>query len=175
MTGSQATKTLTATALFAALHAVFSDVHPAGDQIVQTGHQANHKGLPGWVGRRACAGHVATYTATQYAAAAAVCKALGWRVPWTALAVGHIGVNATTHYLLDRRAPLRKLMSKLGKASYMEWGTVQRGLDKHGEPIIDPGGGPGTAVMELDQASHRIVGLVSSLLTALIVVHTNRI
>ena len=37
--------------------------HEVMDHWGQTDHQATHKGLPGWPGRRACAAHVAVYTA----------------------------------------------------------------------------------------------------------------
>lgn len=38
--------------------------HTVADHWVQTDAQARNKGLPGWPGRRACAAHVASYTAT---------------------------------------------------------------------------------------------------------------
>lgn len=37
--------------------------HGVGDYWAQTDHQASHKALPGWAGRRVCAAHVATLTA----------------------------------------------------------------------------------------------------------------
>jgi hypothetical protein len=80
--GQQAVKAL---ALFAAVQATFSDVHPFCDQIVQNGDDAINKGRPGWVGRKACARHVATYSAGQFIAAAGVTRALGFRASWSGL------------------------------------------------------------------------------------------
>ena len=55
---------MTAAAIFAAVSAAYAAGHWAGDYWVQTHRQACAKGAPGWPGRRACAAHVATYTAT---------------------------------------------------------------------------------------------------------------
>lgn len=44
-----------ALALFAAVQATFSDVHPFCDQFVQNSQDAVNKGKPGWIGRKACA------------------------------------------------------------------------------------------------------------------------
>jgi hypothetical protein len=38
--------------------------HQVADHWIQTQHQADTKGCPGWPGRIACAAHVASYTAT---------------------------------------------------------------------------------------------------------------
>src|SRR5213076_3280582 len=65
-------RAVTALALFGALQATFSDVHPYCDQVVQNNQDAANKGKPGWVGRRACARHVATYSAGQLIAAVGV-------------------------------------------------------------------------------------------------------
>ncbi|UKD50813.1 hypothetical protein L3Q65_00525 (plasmid) [Amycolatopsis sp. FU40] len=170
MNGERVAKAL---ALFAAVQATFSDVHPFCDQILQNGDDAIDKGKPGWVGRKACARHVASYSAGQLVAAAGVTRALGFRAPLTGLLAG-TAVNAITHYVIDRREPLKKFLvsdraRKLrlvgaGKAGYLAHATAQRGEQPDGTPIVDEGG-PGTALMECDQAAHRLISVFASLTT----------
>ncbi|GAA3831669.1 hypothetical protein GCM10022380_57790 [Amycolatopsis tucumanensis] len=147
-------------ALFGALQAVFSDVHPYCDQILQSSEDATKKGLSGREGAKHCARHVATYTAGQTVASVAVTSVLGYRLPLRALAAG-TAVNAVTHYVIDRREPFKRfLRSKfVGKGGYLAHATVQRR-----EGVVDEGG-PGTALMEMDQAAHRLIGVAASLLT----------
>jgi hypothetical protein len=96
--------------------------HQAGDYWVQTSAQAARKGLPGWPGRRACAAHVATHTATL-----AAFLALAWwwltlplSLPW--MAAG-LGVSAATHYFADRRTPLERLCGRTGGGGFYRAGT----------------------------------------------------
>ncbi|GAA1208906.1 hypothetical protein [Prauserella alba] len=147
-------------ALFAALQATFSDVHPYCDQILQSSVDAQGKARPGREGAKHCARHVATYTAGQAAAGWAVTRVLGHRVPVRAWLTGH-ALNAATHYVIDRREPLKKfLRSKaIGKGGYLDHATVQRR-----DGVIDEGG-PGTALMEMDQAAHRLISVAASLVT----------
>lgn len=145
-------------ALFAALQATFADVHPFCDQWLQSSADAAGKGLPGPEGARHCARHVAGYSAGQLAAAVAVTRALGVRVPLAALLAG-TAVNAVTHYAIDRREPLKKAARVLGKGGYLKHATVQRRPGQVDES------GPGTALMELDQAAHRAIGVLASLVT----------
>lgn len=134
-----------ALALFGALHAVWSDVHPVCDQIVQRGRDAQAKGEPGPAGRAAAARHVASYTVGQVLAAELVTRGLGYQVPARAMVTGHL-INAGTHYVIDRRKPLLRILRNrlVDKASYLEHATVQR---RPG--VVDPGG-PGTALFELN-------------------------
>lgn len=147
-------------ALFAALQATFSDVHPYCDQVLQSSADAAGKGLPGRAGARHCARHVATYTAGQAVASLAVTRVLGQRLPLRAWLAGQ-AMNAVTHYVIDRREPLKKfLRSKvIGKGGYLDHATVQRR-----EGVVDEGG-PGTALMEMDQAAHRLISVAASLAT----------
>jgi hypothetical protein len=156
-------RNLRALALFAALHATFADIHPACDQIIQSSADAIGKGGPGWTGRRHCARHVTTYTAGQTVAAVAVTRALGYRMPVRALAAG-MAVNAVTHYAIDRRGPFIRFMRRVGRGGYLDHATVQRR-----EGVVDTAG-PGTALMELDQAAHRLIGVAASLLTAVMAI-----
>jgi hypothetical protein len=95
--------------------------HQVGDYWVQSDTQAADKGRPGWTGRLACAEHVATYTATQTLSLVLACAVLA--VP---LSVVHVtagmALSAATHYLADRREPLRKLAAALGKGPFWDRG-----------------------------------------------------
>jgi hypothetical protein len=139
---------IASTATFAAVFIALAAAHGIGDHWVQNTHQAGHKGDPGWPGRRACAAHVATYTATQ-----AVALLLTWAVLGVPLApagfAAALAVSAVTHYIADRRTPLRRLAALTGKAAYLEQATVVRAA---GGPAVDTG--PGTALFHLDQSLH---------------------
>jgi hypothetical protein len=169
-------RTLRGLALFAALETTFADVHPFCDQIVQNSDDAMNKGKPGHLGRAACARHVATYSLVQYAAALGVTSALGYRVPTSSLLAG-TALNAITHYVIDRRAPLKRFLRSglIGRGGYLDHAHVFRPIpgkaglrDVHGHrlDVRDDEGGPGTALMELDQAAHRVIGVAAALLTA---------
>lgn len=99
--------------VYALLHAG----HEVGDHLVQTDHQANHKGEPGWEGRWACIKHIATLTATQGAFLAFGCLTTGERLSGHRIAAG-LAVNAVTHYAADRRdhGVLPKLAKKFAWA-----------------------------------------------------------
>lgn len=169
MSRAPLTRDVRALALFATLQAVFSDVHPFCDQILQTGSDAEKKGAPGLAGAYHCARHVASYTAGQTIAAIIVTRALGYRVPDRALAAGVL-INAATHYVIDRREPfIRFLRSRWpGKGGYLDHATVQRR-----EGVVDESG-PGTALMEMDQAAHRLIGVAASLVTTCLAVASGR-
>ncbi|PZG16498.1 transcriptional regulator [Micromonospora craterilacus] len=113
-------------AVFVALYAG----HQIGDFWAQTQRQANRKGLPGWAGRAACASHVCTYTAAQLVALVALFLVAGW---WPNLwqMVAGLAVSAGTHYIADRRAPLRWLADRLRKnAAWLEQGGGLLHLDQ---------------------------------------------
>jgi hypothetical protein len=172
-------------ALFGALLASFDALHPLCDQWVQSSKDAAAKGLHGtelvyrdgtpvaenpWHngptrtasahGRRAVTRHVASYTAVQLLAAAGVTRAFGIRVPVKALLAG-AAINAGTHAILDRRDPLIWLAGKAGKGGYIKHATVVR---KAGHDTAELSG-PGTALMELDQAAHRAIGFAAAAVT----------
>jgi hypothetical protein len=89
-------------ARFAAVYAVLTASHEVADHWVQRDAEATVKGEPGPRGARACAIHVATYTATQAAALLAANRAFGLRLtPGRALA--GLAVSALTHYVADRQ------------------------------------------------------------------------
>ncbi|MFI1890400.1 hypothetical protein [Streptomyces jumonjinensis] len=66
-------------------------------------------------GRRACAWHVTTYTATQAAVVVAGARVLGIRLHPGALAAA-LTISAATHYAADRRVP-EGLLESLAKAT----------------------------------------------------------
>jgi hypothetical protein len=122
--------------------------HQVGDYWIQTSAQALGKGEPGWEGRRACLGHVATYTATQGAFLGAALAVTGLRVsPWRAAA--GLAVSAATHYFADRRKPLREVAERTGKAGF--W---------------DSGEGLASGAAHMDQAWHWGFIFTSALVTA---------
>lgn len=145
---------------FLIIAAALSAAHEVGDQWVQTGHQAYTKGEPGRRGRLACAAHVATYSATGVAAVLAASRWLGVPMKGRALAAG-IAVNALTHYMADRRTPLRRLAALAGNEDYLACSTVVR---SPGADAVDTG--PGTALFHLDQSWHYAWIFISALVAA---------
>lgn len=178
-------------ALLGALAAVFGEMHPLLDQWAQRAADAASKGLhgghmvyrdgtpvgtetggghagkavmtAGQLGRRAAARHAACYTAGQVAAAIAVTRVLGYRIPARALLAG-AAVNALTHAVIDRRDPLLWLAARAGKGGYIDHCAAVR-MSADGKLTTEVSG-PGTALMELDQALHRAIGVAAALVTA---------
>jgi hypothetical protein len=173
-------------ALFAGLLTTFGELHPLCDQWVQNSQDASRKGDHGdhlvyrdgtpvgqetddrtgqptmtasALGRRSVARHVASYTAVQVAATVAVTRTLGYRLPARPLLAG-AAINAATHAIIDRREPLLWLAGKAGKRGYVDHCTAVRKPGAAAELS-----GPGTALMELDQALHRAIGVGAAAVT----------
>jgi len=144
-------------AIYAAVQSAHLAVHPFGDFILQTDRQARRKGDED--GQLACLAHVGSYSVAQLLVSLAVTRGLGVKVSLRALLVG-AAVNATTHYVVDRRKPMWKLLELLRKDVYVKSATVQR------KPGVVHDTGPGTAFMECDQATHKLVSVLASLMTA---------
>jgi hypothetical protein len=124
------TAIISAVATVAAASAALGAAHTVADHWIQTQRQADRKGLPGWPGRLACAAHVATYTATALVAL----LALAWRTGLT-LSPAHVAaglaVSAVSHYVADRRAPLRWAADRLGKnPAWLERGGGLYAMDQ---------------------------------------------
>lgn len=122
---------------FTAAAAALLIAHPVGDYMVQTPHQATHKGLKGpdsWCGWWNAFKHAATYSLTLFLAVWGVLSALGWNGSVGTLALV-IAANGVTHMVIDRRWTL-------------EW--FARTVLRKG-PWID--NDPG-ALAHLDQAAH---------------------
>lgn len=143
---------LTAVALEAA--------HQVGDHWLQTCGQACHKGDPGSAGARACAGHVASYTAAGVLTVTGAAHWLGIPLATRWLTVG-LAANAATHYLADRRVPLRRIAGWLGRRGYIEHVTVVRTPRGKADET-----GPGTGLFHLDQSWHHAWIFVAALLAA---------
>lgn len=135
--------------------------HWVGDHWIQTQYQAVEKGGDGWRARIACVSHVTTYTLTQVVLVTAVVLAL--HVPihfgWT---VAGLGVSAVTHYVADRREPLRRIARLFGSGPYLAFATVVRKLDAEEHDAT----GPGTALFHMDQTWHLAWCFVASLVMA---------
>jgi len=113
---------------FAATYAALTASHEVADHWVQIDAQATAKGTPGAEGVRACAAHVATYTATQAAALVAADRLLGLRLDWRRAAAG-LAVSAVTHYVADRQGGhwrdeeprgVVKLAASTGKSTWLQ-------------------------------------------------------
>lgn len=137
-------------AVFAALFAA----HMVADHWVQTSAQARDKSLPGWPGRLACLAHVATYLITQALALGAL-VALGANLhpAWT---LAGLAVSGVTHYVADRRVPLRRLAEMVGRGEFWVVGTPAAGQ----APCL------GTGAYALDQSWHIGWIFVSALVIA---------
>ena len=132
-------------AVFAAIFAALYAAHQVADHWVQTQHQADTKGQPGWPGRRACADHVASYTATSIFALYLVAWRTGIHLDDMRVGAG-LAVSAVSHYLADRRTPLARLAGWLGSGRFYQLGAPRPGRDDN--PSL------GTGAYALDQSWH---------------------
>ena len=130
---------------FAAVFAVLFVAHQVADHWGQTCHQAAHKGLPGWIGRLACARHVGSYTLICAGFLVTLSAWTGWRPSPTHLVVG-LTISAVTHYIADRRVPLRRLADWAGLGAFFSLGTPRPG--RADNPSL------GTGAYALDQSWH---------------------
>jgi hypothetical protein len=119
--------------------------HEVGDHWIQTSDQAQTKGRADQAGRRACAIHVTTLTATHGIALAAGAIATRDRLAPGRVAAG-LAVIAVTHYWADRRTTLAGLADRCGKGEYYRLGAPRPGHDD--APHV------GTGAFHLDQAWH---------------------
>lgn len=121
--------------------------HHLGDYWIQTHTQARTKGERTPAGRRACAAHVATYTAGSVLTVAGASAALDLRLSWRSQLLAQV-ISAGTHYWLDRRWTvdgLARILDPLtGKSTYLAEG---------GAPL-------------LDQSAHLVCLAVASLVAA---------
>ncbi|MDJ0466077.1 hypothetical protein [Streptomyces sp. H27-C3] len=101
MNTARRTSVTTAALRFPSCYAALTAAHEGADHLVQRDSHAVTKGLPGSEGRRACARHVAEYTAVQAAALLFADRGLGLRLNWRYAAAG-LALSAGTHYLADR-------------------------------------------------------------------------
>jgi hypothetical protein len=135
------------TAAFPAVYALLRASADVADHWIQTDHQARRKAEPGAAGHRALAGHVASYVAAQAAALTAGNRLLNLGLSGRGMAAA-LAVSGTTHYLIDRRWPVRKLAEATGKTRFYELG------------------GPLGGAYRLDQAAHHTAEAVAAILAA---------
>jgi hypothetical protein len=134
--------------LFAATFIALYAAHMVGDHWVQTGHQAAHKGDPGEAGQRACYMHVLTYGITQCVFLGAIGLITGAMHDAGPFFIG-MAVNLVTHYIADRRTPLKRIagwLSRIGKDGFYQLGMPREGRDDN--PSL------GTGAYALDQSWH---------------------
>lgn len=145
-------------AAFAALSTAMSAAHYLGDYLLQRSCDAQRKGEAGGAGHRACASHVASYTAAQLVAVAAVAKLTGLRLRPGAVLAG-AAVSAGTHYVADRRPAFKRITTALGKGEFYDLGAPRPGHDDN--PTL------GTGAHFMDQAWHHVFNAVASAVMAL--------
>jgi hypothetical protein len=126
---------------FAALYAA----HQVADHHVQRDRDAQAKGLPGADGHLACTRHVASYTATAVVALAAAHLPTGARPRYGRIAAG-LALSLVSHYVIDRREPLKRFAAATGHAGFYALGTPRLGRDDN--PCL------GTGAYALDQSLH---------------------
>lgn len=144
-------------AVFAAVFGTLYAAHQVADHWVQTDAQAHTKVLPGWTGRIACAAHVTTYTLTAVAALVALAAVTGWR-PGLWPTVTGLAVSAVSHYIADRRTPLRRLAEVTGSRHFINLGAPRPGRDDN--PCL------GTGAYALDQSWHVLFLFAAALIIA---------
>lgn len=109
--------------------------HQLADHWIQTGFQAIEKDKPRWLGRLACAGHVAGHMVTSVVCLLML-RFVGLDIHAGAMTAG-LAVIAISHYWCDRRTTLRALADRLGKgdfyrlASRGRWPCSFRGRAAH--------------------------------------------
>lgn len=160
--------------VFAAAFAALYAAHQVGDHWPSTHRGAMRKGLTKdlalaaglhrHAGPRACAVHVATYTATGavFLAVMASCTGLPLSPLWTVLG---LAVSAITHYWADRRYTLRWLCRQIDrvfptmrKEEFYTLGAPRPGHDDN--PTL------GTGAYALDQSFHILWLFVAALIIA---------
>ncbi|MFJ9952555.1 hypothetical protein [Kitasatospora sp. NPDC091207] len=106
---------LSRAARFAAVYALMRAAADVADHWIQTDHQAGTKaqhddspGQSGAAGHRACAAHVASYTAAQAAVLLLGNRTLGLGLRPSRLATA-LALSAASHYAADRRRLLHRL------------------------------------------------------------------
>ncbi|MFI9005509.1 transcriptional regulator [Streptomyces sp. NPDC053541] len=124
-------------AAFPAVYALLRVAADVADHWAQTDHQATHKAKEGAEGHKALAGHVTSYVATQGAALLLGNRALGLGLRPRNVAAA-LALSGASHYLIDRRWPVRKVAEVTGKGGFYELG------------------GPLGGAYRLDQAAHHL-------------------
>lgn len=146
-----------AAATFGAAFAALYAAHQVADHHVQRDCDAQAKGLPGREGQRACLRHVTSYTATAAFALAAAKAATGTRLP-VGRTIAALAVSAVSHYVIDRREPLKRFAEATGHARFYRLGMPR--------PDHDDNPSLGTGAYALDQSAHVGFLFVAALIIA---------
>jgi Protein of unknown function (DUF3307) len=160
--------------------------HNVADHWVQTSKQAANKGSRDWVGRRACALHVLTYTIVTSMMVGFVWSAFGLTISIWGFVTGQV-VSAVTHYWADRRFTLEWLADMIGQSGFHDLGVprqleaqeyvlnsgqrvVRLFLNENGSPPPIAWDNPslGTGKYALDQSWHWAWLFVAAVTTVLV-------
>ncbi|MBD0694339.1 transcriptional regulator [Streptomyces sp. CBMA123] len=133
---------------FAAAYALLRASADLADHWIQTDHQASTKSDRSAAGRRACAAHVTAYTATQAAALLLGARLLGLR-PKPRRLLAALALSCATHYLADRREPLRRAAEATRRGNFLR-------LADHGM----------NGAYILDQSWHHVIETCAALILA---------
>ena len=115
---------------FATVFVALFVAHQVADHWVQTDRQACSKGQPGWVGRLACAQHVLWYTVTALIVLAVTDAALDIDLSTSRVLLG-LAVSAVTHYVADRRTPLKWVADRIKLGYWDRGGAYQLDQSYH--------------------------------------------
>jgi hypothetical protein len=93
--------------------------HLLGDFMIQQDHWSAHKAKRTLRGQMHMAAHVLTYTSACWAAVYVAAWADGLHLSHSALAIG-MAVNGATHWVLDLRSPLERIVRATGHAGWVD-------------------------------------------------------
>ncbi|MBQ1051682.1 DUF3307 domain-containing protein [Micromonospora sp. C51] len=106
--------------VFAVVAATFYAGHQVADHVFgQSDKQAAHKAAPGWHGWRHLLGHVVAYHVVVVVMLAITIAALDLPVTMLGLAAG-LGFSVISHAILDRRWPVRWLLTHTGSGDFAD-------------------------------------------------------
>lgn len=125
--------------IFAALYVG----HTVADHWLQTDTQARTKGEPGLHGALVCAGHALIVTLFKVLTLWSLAMVTGWR-PGLTRTIIVLAIVGASHWLIDRRKPLRDLAVYMGKGPFYDLGDSEKAPT-------------GTGRYTLDQAAHLLV------------------
>jgi hypothetical protein len=117
----------TAAITFAAVATTLHAAHQIGDHLTQTDTMAAHKAAPGRRGWRHLLTHVAAYHLTALALLLPTIALLGLPITATGLIAG-LAFSAVTHAFIDRRWPVRWLLTHTGLSGFADRQTPICGM-----------------------------------------------
>ncbi|GAA2526964.1 DUF3307 domain-containing protein [Winogradskya humida] len=101
--------------------------HQIGDHVLQSDKQAAHKADPGLHGWVFMAQHVGIYHVVAVGMLLVAFVGLGIDIPLRGMVAG-IGFSAISHAFLDRRWPVRFLLTRLGSPTFAVMQTPVNGM-----------------------------------------------